>query len=389
MISKACAVAAFAMATGAVAPNTLVGQTVEQPAVDTWSLSELPTVAFGTVEGDSGYVFGAVRALSRLEDGRIVVADQLDYSIRVYGPTGRFEREIGRRGDGPGEFRALSGLWTSGSDTIRVWDSGLARVSTFLADGRLVWTTRFETSPPEGPGGALEIFGGTFSDGDVALGWTVAQRAPPGGLAIDRIVFGRFAPHGAFVRLMVEGQGLHRYNQEFNRSPVPFSPFPRAVVARDSLHFMNGVGGIIAISDPDDGLGVVRIMKVDIEAVGSSEAWAKLRERIDAEGGGGSNPTIPNARLTSVPSLAGILADDQGRIWVKVYDPGEDSVYINKGMAGEGGEWLVLSADGAVVARVSVPDGMVPMHVSEGSVVGVQRDALDVDRIVVHSLISP
>jgi len=45
-----------------------------------------------------------------IPDGRIAVADNGAATIRIFRPDGSFERELGRRGEGPGEFAYLSSI---------------------------------------------------------------------------------------------------------------------------------------------------------------------------------------------------------------------------------------------------------------------------------------
>ncbi len=81
--------------------------------------SEVPTVYLVTVDslgielGDSIYVMGAIEGLAYGPDGNIAVLDCAYACIRIYSPEGEYIRQIGRRGNGPGELQSIAFLGIS------------------------------------------------------------------------------------------------------------------------------------------------------------------------------------------------------------------------------------------------------------------------------------
>lgn len=350
--------------------------------VDRWTVSEKPLIEFGAVEGNSAYMFSSVQTAKFLPDNRIVVADDGESSVRVFSPNGQYQVEMGGEGQGPGEFQFIFGMWIAAPDTIRIWDAELLRVTTYLADGSLVATHRVDPSPPEGPGGVLDIFAGAFSNGDLAFAWTVGQPGRTDNeVRADRVVFGRFTANGKLRYLLGEAEGLYRHRGR----PLPFSPFPHATVFRDSLYLTNGVGGKIAVFEPN-GEGVARTVEMSVSHVEASEAWRALTTKLRAEGDGDLLSRIPEPQLEYTPAIAGVLIGEQDVLWVKVYDPTSDPVYVDGSPPGLGGEWLVITRDGEIVARVTMPEDVVPLDIQNDRLLGVRRGPLDVPRIVVHSV---
>lgn len=354
--------------------------TAQQPVE--WTISPEPVVAFGVLDGDAAYMFTSIRAARILPDGRVAVADRGESSVRIFSQEGEFQAELGGQGEGPGEFRSVSGLWVSPPDTLVVWDADLHRLTTFLADGPLVGTRQVDPYQQGGPGGALDGLTGLFSDGDLALSWTVGGRPEPGeAIRPDRTVLGRFSRDGRLRHLVGEGQGLHRVP----RSPDPFSPFPHFAIVRDSIYFMNGVDGAIAIFDPQ-GEGLARLITVPtVSAVETPRAWSVLQATLRQRGDEALLSRIPEPRLSHTPTLAGMLADDRGLLWVKAYDPRKDSVYLGR-PPGKGGVWWVVTSAGDPVARVVMPDDLVPMHIVGNRILATSRGTLDVERIVIHTV---
>ncbi len=60
--------------------------------------------SIGIEMGDSVYVFGSIVDVCHGPAGEILVLDQISCAIRVYDNNGDFLTQIGRRGEGPGEF---------------------------------------------------------------------------------------------------------------------------------------------------------------------------------------------------------------------------------------------------------------------------------------------
>jgi hypothetical protein len=90
-----------------------------------------PTLDIGVVEGDANYSFAAVAGALRLDDGSVVVADEGNTRISVFGSDGVFVRSWGSRGEGPGEFRTLSRVYRLAADSIMAADLATSRLTVF------------------------------------------------------------------------------------------------------------------------------------------------------------------------------------------------------------------------------------------------------------------
>jgi hypothetical protein len=94
-----------------------------------------------TVQGtapDGVPVFGRVAGATRLGDGAIVVADGSANALRFFDALGRVTRTVGRRGEGPGEFRQLGWVRQCAHDSLFAFDIFPRRISVFSASGRFV-----------------------------------------------------------------------------------------------------------------------------------------------------------------------------------------------------------------------------------------------------------
>lgn len=84
---------------------------------------------------DDEVVFGYVRDVATDSRGMTYAADFQHSAVYVFSGSGTLVREIGRKGEGPGEFNQLWGLIIGEADTLYVWDSGRRHVTVFSPDG--------------------------------------------------------------------------------------------------------------------------------------------------------------------------------------------------------------------------------------------------------------
>lgn len=366
--------------TGAVACSGADSEEV-WPAADSWSVAPTPAIEIGVVEGEDAYMFQSVRYARLLADGRVVVADAGQLVIRVYGQAGTFQTEMGGPGDGPGQFRAINGMWLTSEETIGAWDAENRRITTFTAEGDLETTHRLVVDG-ELPGN-LEVFLGSFNGNDIVLaslslgGDPRAQRMFP-----DRWVVWRFGPAGELRGSLGELRGMRRLGGQ----PLPFSALPYAAVYRDSLYVADGYEAQITVRA---GSGdVARRIDVPHVAVHSAGAWSSLEAELKRRNHQLHLQLLEKMpRVDEFPQVAGLLIDDWGFIWAKIYEPLVDALWLNGALRpGPGGEWRIVRPDGEFVTMVRIPDGVTPLDVRSDRLVGVFRDALDVEGIVVHRL---
>jgi hypothetical protein len=92
-----------------------------------WKVDSVPVLTVGAGDrraeaGDTLYEFNDINGAKLLADGRIVVAVMGSHVLRFFDKSGTFVGSAGRKGDGPGEFRQILGLYLMRGDTIVVSD---------------------------------------------------------------------------------------------------------------------------------------------------------------------------------------------------------------------------------------------------------------------------
>lgn len=365
---------------------------VAEPQTPEWRLSPVPEVQIGRPAGEEPYLFESIESVRLLPDGGIVVADGGALEIRVFGPTGSFRARMGGGGRGPGEFQDIGGMWLTSGGAIAAWDPASRRITTFAPNGRRLSADRVEA----GGGGNLEVFFGSFSNDDVALASLRSGPRRPGRVVPNVWTVGRYSLGGGYRGALGQMLGMRR----FERNPVPFTPVPFAVVRSDSLLVSDGYEALLTVWDGSGAAAATLELPLPASPP-ADRVWAALeaallRRVADAPERAGprlSLDLLARGRMPRddrFPRVAGLLLDGEGHVWVKVYDPLVDSVWLKERAAtipAPGGVWQVLSPEqGRIVASIRIPDNLRPTEIKARRLLGVATDELGVERVVVHTL---
>ena len=142
----------------------------------------------------------------RTTDGRFVVTDMTAPTIRLFDRTGRFVREIGRAGEGPGEYRQpMPALFR---DTLMIYDGKLNRVSVMTLDGKSVRTISVPYSgsccrPPMVDASGRLVIAGFNGKGYLFRRFTLS------GQAVDSIVVPQAVANGVWNVASGGGQATY------------------------------------------------------------------------------------------------------------------------------------------------------------------------------------
>jgi len=339
-----------------------------------------PSVTIGGgAEDDLFDVAGGVL----LPDGGVALAVGASSEVRFYDAQGALRAAYGGRGDGPGEFRLLAGIGHAGGDTVWAWDFGAARASLLTATDGVVASVSLRPPLPAG------VLVGRRSDGSLVVGqlWGSGSAGAPEseGLVRDLSAYARYAPDGALadtLGLFPGREVLHRL--EGRRMTMGVAPFARA-----ASHAL--VGDDLIVGDQVDReltllgrQGPVRIRwsgpPLDVTAA-EVAAWKDAQvEAAEAT----DRPSV-RAWLEDVPiperrpAYGALVAGADGAIWVGAYaPPGEVAA-----------SWDVFDAEGRWLATVTMPARFRLLAAAADRVLGVSRDALDVERVEVRPLSVP
>jgi hypothetical protein len=353
------------------------------PAGEQWRLSEAPTIRIGVVAGDPAYQFDRIAGVLRLSDGRIVVANSGTRELRFYDPHGRYLATGGGSGAGPGEFRDLASLASLPGDSLLILDPGRSQISVHDPYGAHMRSWRIE-SPGRGlfPSRALAL-----ADGSVLLAY-VRSHLPgdPSGVIRNAAPLLHYSSSGEFLGKVVDIPGEEWFFAA-EYGIMTYRPFGRK--------------GHLAVSGTSIYLGGADVYEVDVYDSGGRlrHTFAQPREpiavsaedirryqeaRLQELGDPAGRPR--QQRLNAVlpfpermPAYASLQVDGEGNLWVEEY----------RYPQGDESHWSIFDQQGRPVATIRTPSAFRPHLIYGGSVLGVSRDALDVEYVEVYELIRP
>lgn len=355
------------------------GGDTSEAGVPAWLVGTAPDVSIGVVEGDDPYLFESIVAAGWLPDGGIFVADAGASAIRVFDDSGRFATEMGRPGEGPGEFSYLQLAWVAG-DTLVAYDADIRRLTWFTPSGVPARTLRLEIDAEASGVGRLDAGIGPVQPGGVAV---LSLMGGSGGGG-DRMSIELFDAEGAHVQRLGEVSGMVRFEfGEGSGAPLPFSPLPRFAVQGPRVFSLDGYANHVRVMEAAEGTRTLSTPRVDHDI---PAAWSGLEQALQDTEVGLFLEALPHVpRPDSLPQIAALLPDDEGQLWVKAYEPMEDALWLDP-FQNDGGTWNVLTLDGDLVATVSVPLGFRPLQVLGDRVLGRSVDELGVQRVEVRPL---
>ena len=380
-------------------------QTVKLTARDNM-LRERPADVFtvGTVEGESWEMFSGIRSVVFDAADNMYVLDGQNSRIIVFDAGGRFVRQFGKKGGGPGELQAPLAMDLASDGSVVVSDVGNRSFVVFTSGGEYVRNVPFDEELGFPMAMSADRSGGIIGRS--------MQRPRPNGDPSDRSVSPiiRHSLDGAETRTLyrvpvtpprVMESGSSGRMAFMTMDPV-FGPRPTFGVLPSGIAVHHETGYSIHVLDME-GKPVRRITrdytprKVTKK---DQEAWQEQRREEAANGGG---PTVVMARTsgagtsTSVgrPSpgamtfnvdavpfaefmsvVTSIRTDPQGRIWVQRRDRD----------GGAAGPVDLVTSEGRYIG--TLPAQALPNAVSASGLAAwvVTDDELGVERVVVRRL---
>jgi len=351
---------------------------------EVWRLSPEPVVDIGGGDREEEQLFRVVGAL-RLSDDRIVVANGGTNEIRFYGPGGAFLSATGGDGEGPGEFRRLSAVRRLRGDSLFAKDTRLFRSSVFDGQGRFIRTVQPQGS--RGPS-TIEI---VFDDGMMMGSSVVRFNVADVKLGLFRMAFTFYRFDGAgdlvdtlgvypgFEIYMVPSQGgiPSTYQHPMSRATYfQFLPDGYYVADNDTYEVQKYA--------PDGKLQqIVRRLTAPVQVEPHHmETWRepRLAAIADDDQRRRTEQRYRDMPLPETfPAYGGIALSVDGYLWVREYPvPGN-----------EANSWSVFDADGRLRGTLELPPRFQPLDIGPDYVLGLWRDADDVEHVRMYELVKP
>lgn len=337
-----------------------------------------PALSIGTLDGPEEQQLFRVVDATQLPDGTIVVLNSGTSELRFYDAEGAHLRSAGSNGEGPGEYRVPRWVLRH-ADTLVVFDGAQenGRATYLTLTGELIKTQGLSTEHRRFPNPVTVLPDGSFLDavdeGSIPsdemghVRYTVMPvRYPPSATPVDTItaVPGTEMLRSAFLTAVVQ-------------TSVPFGREAQMAAGHDRLFLGNGdVGAIEAFDFSGTHLMSIRFPEeqpsVTSELV---ERW--IATRLDAptyrdnpEEARQSReyyeaPPVP----ATMPAHRELIVDAGQRLWVRRYAPPWESSH----------DYMVFDTDGVWLGDASLPLDLRVFEIGEDYILGVARDALEVE----------
>lgn len=344
------------------------------------TLEAVPELSIGAVTGDPSVTFGMITGLAVDPEGRIYVADHQVPAIKRFGPDGELLDQIGRSGEGPGEYEQPLDLLTLPGGALALWDFGNRRINLYELDGEFLDSYTVPTS---------SLIAGRMLYADTAGHLYVRTGLRPRDAGSRHGLIELSADGGVVDTLHLPDRnpdGAYHFERE---TLWTWTPFRQLVVGENRIR--DGPTYRFTIRD-EGGSDVVVSRSVEpVELTGEERsewsdhaAWRERRaqrrdRRVDF-------PDLPEVK----PAFKALQVDEEGRIWVQRYvaseksgapratdDTGEPAITWR-----ERPTYDVFTPDGAYLGTVVLPY-RTRWRASRGRTVwGVQRGPMGVSSIV-------
>jgi hypothetical protein len=365
-------------------------------------------VRIGMLEGEAPYQFSRIAFAARLGDGRVVVADGASREIRYFDSQGEFIQHVGGRGQGPGEFEALTQLWLLEEDILLVYDQSLRRVTRISADGVTQDTRSAAELLTVGSEGALggpasdRQVVGVLDDGRFVVGYSLdpdsrlASVVHTDTLSFPYQILLSDSEGGNVDTVAVMPGGLRR-------ASVTEVPTPAGVMrAADAQLLPVQLMGTVVVAGQGHHVVASRTNRYEISIFDTNEETERVIRRTDVPARALTSDLLSGFNtayyevITSppdgaqdvllgseIPTHSGILLDDVGRIWIRGPEPLLPWFSSRFEIPNE---YVVMDLNGDIVGTAELPEGLHIFHIGSGYVTGRYRDDLGVETIATYQL---
>jgi hypothetical protein len=351
-----------------------------QPTVARWTVSVEPSLRIGIVDGDDAYQWQYILAATKLADGSIVAADRRAGEIRFFSAAGKHNYTIGRRGEGPGEFRNPSQLLQRSRDTLVVFDDRNQAISTINLKTREVQTRKSACVRDDSSAKIKMRYSNAILIRNDACIVVFANSPATIAGAVRGQIRVRLTPadNGRTVTLG-EFQGIE--NGRPNSNPGNAFVLPiylnTAVTASSARIFIgDNAGSVVRTFDHSGGAHepiTLPLKPIPFSAV----ERADFRKRFLAKIAPISRQQAEELEMpTSTAAFLDLHADLLGHLWAQRPTIRQDAENA----------WVIVDVNGTTIGQATLPARFRPLEIGADYVLGVARDEDDVQFLQVHAL---
>lgn len=358
-----------------------------------------PEIRMGGID-DPDYAFGFVRAAVVGPDGRVYTLHANDAFVRRWTAEGRPDGQIGRAGEGPGEFSAPGAMGFFG-DSLWVVDVRTYTATYFDLAGEYLGQVKPEVrfaSREDGPTASPPRPQRPLRDGswvgrkpawshEIATGELTEiplVRMDSTGSVLDTLFVDRMRPTDILALIREDGQGGFYGRQPFGDGNVVLWDDHGVAVLERRAWTGEGPAELVVRRIGWDGAVSEARVPYSAEPLAAERVDSVVRADADRMHSfmARSRPGLTLAQFRDLlsdatyrpgylPPVKEAFAAVDGAIWMQRFDPvdGRDV-------------WRVLGHGGQIEREIHLPAGLRPLWSDGTSLLGVETDELDVNYIV-------
>lgn len=298
-------------------------------------------LTIGDKEIESGYDFEVITTIRADDNGNIYVLDAKAQQVKVFDESGKYLRNIGRKGQGPGEFSLPSGLHIISKNEIMV-SSITRRLSFFSLSGKFLRQINNSPDPFPVPDSSGNFIVKTWNASDGGKIVTDLKK-----LNSDlELIF-------SIGKLEVESPLGQKKLNAFS-TLLYFT-----VLTDDSIVW--GINNAFQLSVVDPRGNLVKKIQMDFDPVRVAEEYKKdylKRNNDDLSRSRGITYKFPEY----FPVFKNISTDDQGRIIVGTYISDTENNNL----------FDVFDSEGRYVAKIAMKNN--PVYWKKGKLYSAEED---------------
>jgi hypothetical protein len=346
-----------------------------------WVVDPTPEIV---IPGDFGepehYLFG-IYDVVRLGDGDVVVANRGTAQLFFFDSLGRFVRAVGRRGDGPGEFQQVFGLFRCENETLVVLE--LSRMSVLDREGAFLNTVPLLT--PGMP--QSRSVDAVSNDCGAGLFWVNVSHRPELVLGVNDMVatllWTDFGDGSRDTIATVVRDRVHIWKRGEERLDIPIPFAERATWTASGDEVVVGHGGSFEL----EVFGRSGRLQQVVRWHASRPPLSRLNRDEFAESLEAFFEQHPDER-EYWPPVARIPLPEAKAAYTRVLSDSEGTIWVQQSgrWPGRSQAWWVFDASGRWLGAVGMPVGLRVLAIDDEFVIGVFRDEFDVEHVRLHRL---
>lgn len=339
-----------------------------------WRLSADPVFQIGWEEDHPA--FQDISSGAILSGGRSAVAEADGSRIYYLDIDGSVEREVGRNGEGPGEYQSILAIHALAGDSLLIQDDRNLRCTVLDGDGHYARDFR---AVPYGRMVINRAIGTTLAHGILLwpYAYAVSMAESPGWI------------EGALVRISPDGESIDTVfhagfvDHQESGSRDPFAGYGAADMGGDVVAYSrNDRAEVIWIDETGK---VIQIARWDPERRPVTEqVWEEYAQAYLGRLSPEADRTRAERNLAAekegasetLPLFARLVSDQEGNVWLGDYEfPGALP-----------DRYLVFLRSGALIGWVTVPEDLTILDVGEDLILGGRTNEWDVQAVVLYRL---